>query len=362
MKRAMIFPRSLLITAAAICLFLFAASIPAQAQFVLTKQQAADLFKVLRGDKLIPFDYKDEGCFARAHQMFRDITNQGYLSFKIWNYGSAYPNGNSLKVEYQDDAKNKKTVTWTFHVAPVVVVDVGGGKLQYMVLDPAIFDAPVTVAVWRKKQDDLDKWKNVRSKFEITLPIYYLHDYQSEFFKNKFDFFFEETEDDLRHFRNLLRLKEKQEGIAAPTELLSSQTGIVTDFNPGTGTLRLTGSMNLYMLDPTDPRYSIWATMATESEAEQESIYVAYDPGTLKIHSIFPTAIVTVAHVGSGSGTGTVPVTFVYRQAGYSLSEANPGYSQFLTLLQQSEQNQTPLQVTADFREVILDVQPVPAR
>jgi hypothetical protein len=241
------------------------------------------------------------------------------------------------------------------------VVDVGGGKLQYMVLDPAIFDAPVTVAAWRKKQDDLDKWKNVRSKFEITIPIYYLHDYESEFFKNKFDFFFEETDDGLRHFRNLLRIREKQEGVAAPTELLSFGTGIVSNFNPGTGTLSLAGSPNLYVLDPTDPRYSTWATIATESEAEQEYIYVGYDPITLKVESIFPTSRVTVANVGSSTGAGLVPVTFVYRQAGYSLSQSNPDYSQFLTLLQQSEQNQTPLLVTPDFNEVILDVQPVPS-
>ncbi len=347
--------------AAAICLLPIAAPIPARAQFILTKQQAADLFKDLRGDQKIPFDYKDDGCYARAHQMFRDISNKGYLSFKIWNYGSAYPDNKSLKVEYKVDATTTKTVSWTFHVAPVVVVDVGGGKLEFMVLDPSIFDGPVTVAAWRKKQDDVNKFKNIRSKFEITLPIYYLHDYQSDFFKNKFDFFFEETEDDLQHYRFLLRARERMEGMAAPTGMLSSQTGIVTNFNPGNGTLSLTGSMNLYILDPTDPLYSTWGTLATYSEAKQEYIYVAYDPATLEVKSMYPTWVLTVVNVGSGSGTGFAPVTFVYRQAGYYLDQSNPDYAQFLTLLQESEQNQTPLMITTDFNEVILDVQPVPA-
>jgi Glutaminase len=79
-ERSLSFLQSLLITT--LCLLPIAASVPDQAQFILTKQQAADLFKVLRADQLIPFDYKDEGCFARAHQMFRDITKEGYLSLK----------------------------------------------------------------------------------------------------------------------------------------------------------------------------------------------------------------------------------------------------------------------------------------
>ena len=40
---------------------------------------------------------------------------------------------------------------WSWHVAPIVGVDLGDGPQNY-VIDPSIFDEPVTVAVWTRVQ------------------------------------------------------------------------------------------------------------------------------------------------------------------------------------------------------------------
>lgn len=86
----------------------------------------------------IPFLFPDDGCWGRAHEMCRLIIAAGETPQKIWIQGA-------LRVT----SKNKPdcTVMWGWHVAPTLQVS-SGGPAQTYVIDPSLFDGPVTQATW----------------------------------------------------------------------------------------------------------------------------------------------------------------------------------------------------------------------
>lgn len=120
----------------------------------LTIQQAKKFFEDMNGlncdpsnptASCIPFMLPATGCWARAHEMCRQILVQGITPQKIW----IKPLSDSLKL-FSANSKNCE-VLWSWHVAPIVGVDLGDGPQNY-VIDPSIFDEPVTVAVWTRVQ------------------------------------------------------------------------------------------------------------------------------------------------------------------------------------------------------------------
>ena len=81
--------------------------------------------------------------------MYRLMLNGGVVSKKVWIYGSLHVN-----------TKNNPScqVFWVWHVAPTVCVR-GCGWLGWLfrkekVIDPALFNVPVTKATWKSVQDD----------------------------------------------------------------------------------------------------------------------------------------------------------------------------------------------------------------
>lgn len=113
---------------------------------------AADEFRDLASRvDYIPFDYPFDCCTARAHEMCRVLRRHGVRPEKVWNYGRNFEEGENTLVVYTNAAGR---VTWYYHVAPVVRVRFGGGDTSLMVLDPALFDRPVTVERWRDRQND----------------------------------------------------------------------------------------------------------------------------------------------------------------------------------------------------------------
>jgi hypothetical protein len=94
----------------------------------------------------IPFLYPDDGCWGRASEMCRLMNLQGLSPRKVWIQGL-------LTVA----TRNNPTcsVQWGWHVAPTLCVR--GQRLfqrRRMVLDPALFAAPVTQAQWKAVQGD----------------------------------------------------------------------------------------------------------------------------------------------------------------------------------------------------------------
>jgi glutaminase-like protein len=125
-------------------------------------QQAFDSVAVTTCDPLrvpppcIPFRYPDDGCFARAHEMCRLMINSGLSPRKVWIDCSPQ---NLLHVNTRNNPHC--FVEWTFHVAPTLCVRERIGFpffrfpfTQRMVIDPALFTAPVTEATWKGVQRD----------------------------------------------------------------------------------------------------------------------------------------------------------------------------------------------------------------
>ena len=98
----------------------------------------------------IPFNFPDDGCWARAHEMCRLMIAMGLSPRKVWIDNSP---GQMLHV----DTKNNPQcfVEWYWHVAPTLCVR---GSVWFrartMVIDPSIFTAPVTVTKWKGVQHD----------------------------------------------------------------------------------------------------------------------------------------------------------------------------------------------------------------
>jgi hypothetical protein len=105
----------------------------------ISAKKAKELFNKAADMKDIAWKYKQDGCYARAHLMARRFEAEGVRVDKVWI------NGN-LKVE-----NGKEPIEWRFHVAPIVYVKDASGKIEKMVIDPSLFEGPVTVEEWDKK-------------------------------------------------------------------------------------------------------------------------------------------------------------------------------------------------------------------
>ncbi|NYT08966.1 MAG: hypothetical protein GKC09_03365 [Methanosarcinales archaeon] len=116
----------------------------------ITPQKARDLFDLVKSKTCcpasaaapcIPFQYPDDGCWGRAHEMYRLMIAAGVQPDKIWIYGS-------LKTPTTNNPNC--IVYWGWHVAPIV--QVSGSGIQ--VIDPSLFNLPVSEATWKAAQGD----------------------------------------------------------------------------------------------------------------------------------------------------------------------------------------------------------------
>lgn len=96
----------------------------------------------------IPFRYPVDGCFARAHAMRRILLANGYDCQKIFLYGNLA-------------AKKGCCVTWGYHVAPLVYVSTSSGTVT-KVLDPSLFNSPVSIETWVSGCLNSSCWSAVR--------------------------------------------------------------------------------------------------------------------------------------------------------------------------------------------------------
>jgi hypothetical protein len=92
----------------------------------------------------IPFGYPDDGCWGRAHEMYRLMANEGVVCNKVWIYGS-------LRAATTNNPHCD--VRWGWHVAPTLQVNTGSRQETY-VIDPSLFTSPVTQATWAGVQGD----------------------------------------------------------------------------------------------------------------------------------------------------------------------------------------------------------------
>lgn len=96
----------------------------------------------------IPFLYPDDGCWARAHEMCRLMINMGLSPRKVWIQGNLHVATRNNPYCFVD---------WGWHVAPTLCVRGPWFFLtQKMVIDPSLFDMPVSEATWKGVQDDVN--------------------------------------------------------------------------------------------------------------------------------------------------------------------------------------------------------------
>jgi len=89
----------------------------------------------------IPFNYKPDGCYARAHRM-KEVLELAY-SDKTCDKLFIFSNPGASQMLNAPGCPNTE---WLYHVAPYVkAADTG----IWYVIDPSIFNQPVTEDVWR---------------------------------------------------------------------------------------------------------------------------------------------------------------------------------------------------------------------
>ncbi len=118
---------------------------PARAQQLFDAMKATGCPPLTVPAPCIPFLYPEDGCWARAHEMRRLMLALGHGSRKIWIHGALRtPTRNSPQCE----------VHWGWHVAPTLCVRRWLLFARRLVIDPSLFDTPVTRAVWKGIQGD----------------------------------------------------------------------------------------------------------------------------------------------------------------------------------------------------------------
>lgn len=105
---------------------------PVQTYLSITEVQ--DLFNQARDMSDIPFGYKYDGCYARAHVMARRFEEKGIATEKVWIKGNLSVPGTDIQ--------------WNYHVAPVINVKDKDGVIKKYVIDPSLNDEAVTVDEW----------------------------------------------------------------------------------------------------------------------------------------------------------------------------------------------------------------------
>lgn len=99
------------------------------------------IFDMLADMEDIAFGYAADGCYARAHLMCCKLIEQNLMPKKAW----AFEGEKNLTVKAPSG-----TLKWWYHVAPVLSIEMPDKTVQDMVLDPALFDGPVSLQEWGK--------------------------------------------------------------------------------------------------------------------------------------------------------------------------------------------------------------------
>lgn len=100
-------------------------------------ETAYRLFDEARSMNDIAWNYKTDGCYARAHLMARAFEKQGVHVDKAWLKGNL--------------GLPEENIEWNYHVAPLVYVKDKNGKINPMIIDPSVFPSPVSLDEWVKK-------------------------------------------------------------------------------------------------------------------------------------------------------------------------------------------------------------------
>jgi hypothetical protein len=106
---------------------------------LVTSQAFSQAADVIRGIDYLPFNYKEDGCYARSLYMAMELAAIGRESNAIFAFAKP---GTALQVG---------DIRWGYHVAPMLFVGTSYDDAKWMVLDPSISRVPLDSAAWVAK-------------------------------------------------------------------------------------------------------------------------------------------------------------------------------------------------------------------
>ncbi len=112
----------------------------ASAEFSLVQKQTFErAYQIIDGIDYLPFQYVEDGCYARALYMSMELAADRIASNSLF----AFVNGDHY-LEVED-------LAWSYHVAPLLGVILSANassKVEWRVIDPALSDTYVTAMKW----------------------------------------------------------------------------------------------------------------------------------------------------------------------------------------------------------------------
>lgn len=130
---------------------------PKPVQKFISEKEVQDLYRKAKAMKDIPFDYKDDGCYARAHLMARRFEKMGIPVEKAWIKGNLSVPGTDIQ--------------WNYHVAPVINVKDDHGEIVKYVIDPSLNDKAVPLDTWVNSMKHDVKGNVVKTPFPFPSNI-----------------------------------------------------------------------------------------------------------------------------------------------------------------------------------------------
>lgn len=123
------------------------AEMAAEPDGIISEAAAQEIFDELKNNDEFFWEHIEDCCLARAHKMCSIFKAKGIYSEKI---RADNPEGtwmSSFGLAAPDKRAPGKYLCFNFHVAAVIQVKIPNG-VEERVIDPALFDPPVTQQVW----------------------------------------------------------------------------------------------------------------------------------------------------------------------------------------------------------------------
>ncbi|WP_110514015.1 WXG100 family type VII secretion target [Herpetosiphon llansteffanensis] len=130
----------------------------------VSEAEAAIIFNDMANEADIPFQFPDDGCYARAHVMAYRISER--YGIDINNVDKVFIDGDleaETKFIYKQitlpdgstypSSTTDGTVNWYWHVAPIIYVRQENATVP-MVIDPSLAERPLTIEQWKAIMTD----------------------------------------------------------------------------------------------------------------------------------------------------------------------------------------------------------------
>jgi hypothetical protein len=179
---------------------------------VPTTRELQQFFDKIKSDPKLPWEYLNEGCYARAHETSKELMKKGYNAQKLFvEVDNSVIEDPSKRLHGQNKFTRGE---WSYHVAPLVFAkDEKTGNVDGYVLDPSVNgEKPIKADEWVKKF-----WNGkIPIALDVTRPDTFQPPRETtpsvphQFSRQEFDKWMEETEGSNRDFADVLGfIKEK---------------------------------------------------------------------------------------------------------------------------------------------------------